>query len=73
MDLANNDKKISDLYPEKHLYSFYNALPHRHEKLFAKVKWINILNGTVRPVMTYVFFIIYIYIKYIRYISITHF
>ena len=44
------------------LYSTYNT----------GISWVDVLNGTVRPVLAYSFFIMYVWIKFIQYIYLTN-
>lgn len=36
------------------------------------INWVDALNGTVRPVITYAFFFLYAFVKYGQYLSVGH-
>ncbi len=50
-----------DILEHASLYSTYKT----------DVKWVDSLNGSVRPILAYCFFIMYIGVKYVQYMAIT--
>ena len=62
-----NDKTLEEIHVSREileqasLYSTYKT----------EIRWVDMLNGTVRPVLAYSFFIMYIAVKYMQYKAIT--
>lgn len=64
----SNNKSIEEIHVYKDmlenasLYSSYNT----------DITWVDALNGTVRPILAYCFFAMYITVKYFQYKAICH-
>jgi len=51
-----------DMHHLNHLYSTYNT----------GINWVDALNGTVRPVLAYSFFLMYLWVKFIQYLYLSN-
>ncbi len=59
----NNLEEIAisrDIITQASLYSTY----------YSNIKWVDALNGAVRPILAYSFFLMYIAVKYMQYMAI---
>lgn len=52
---------VRDILEQESLYTTY----------YCKNKWINALNASVRPLIAYCFFSLYVYVKYVQYMAVT--
>lgn len=63
----NTENKLQEIQianeaaEQKALYSTYKT----------KIKWVDSLNGSVRPILAYCFFLLYMSVKYLQYKAIT--
>jgi hypothetical protein len=72
LELLEKQMQISQLTFEKQVKDFQDTKDRSEtEMLYSTfnvgVGWVDALNGTVRPVMAYSFFILYAVIKYVQY------
>ncbi|MGC0372018.1 MAG: hypothetical protein DGJ47_000722 [Rickettsiaceae bacterium] len=63
----NDNKELEEIYIAQDI-SEQNSL---YNTYYTNIKWVDSLNGSVRPILAYSFFMMYIGVKYMQYCAIS--